>query len=53
MFYTVSGGGHTIPSIRHILNPAVKWIVGPQNRDIEGAGEAWNFLSRHSLGNAK
>ena len=46
-FYTVTGGGHTIPSIRHVLSRVVEWIVGPQNHDVEGAREAWKFLSRH------
>lgn len=49
MFYTVKGSGHTIPSIEHILRPLLQWIVGPQNRDIESAQEAWNFLSRHTI----
>lgn len=48
-FYTVTGGGHTIPSIRHKLTRVVQWIVGPQNHDVEGAREAWNFLSRQRL----
>ncbi len=50
MFYTVTGGGHTIPGIAHTLNPVVELIVGPQNHDIEGARQAWNFLSRQTLG---
>jgi polyhydroxybutyrate depolymerase len=49
MFYTVEGGGHTIPSIDHKLTRMVQWIVGPQNQDIEGAREAWNFLRRQKL----
>lgn len=51
LFYTVKGGGHTIPSVRHLLRPFVEWIVGPQNHDMESAREAWNFLSRHTLQN--
>ncbi len=49
MFYTVSGGGHLEPSVDHpygLLTPA---SLKPQNRDIEGAREAWAFLKRFSL----
>jgi polyhydroxybutyrate depolymerase len=49
MFYKVKGGGHTIPSISHRLSRTMEWIVGRQNHDIEGAREAWNFLSRQTL----
>ena len=48
-FYTVRDGGHTIPSIRHLLRPLVEMIVGRQNHDMEGATEAWNFLRHHRL----
>ncbi len=52
MFYTVQGGGHTMPSIAH---PVPNWILGTglfgnQNRDIEGARHAWAFLARQRLG---
>jgi polyhydroxybutyrate depolymerase len=52
MFYTVEGGGHTMPSIAH---PVAAWILrvlplGNQNRDIEGARHAWAFLARQRLG---
>lgn len=36
-FLTVIGGGHTIPSLTY-------FSTGNQNRDIEGAAEAWAFL---------
>ncbi len=45
-FYTVNGGGHTLPSIAHALPPTFAFL-GPQNRDIEGAAEIWQFLRRH------
>ena len=48
MFYTVKGGGHTIPSIGHLLRPFMERIVGPQSHDMEGAVEAWKFLSGHA-----
>lgn len=51
MFYTVEGGGHTMPSIDYRV-PA--WILnllqlGNQNGDIEGARHAWAFLARQRL----
>ncbi len=49
MFYTVSNGGHTIPSINYPLGILALAIVGRQSNDIEGAREAWAFLSRHTL----
>lgn len=48
LFLTVKGGGHTIPSIKHLLRPAVEMIVGRQNHDMESANEAWDFLTRQS-----
>jgi len=48
-FYTVNGGGHQYPSIAH--DPR-RLDFGPQNRDIEGAVEIWNFLKIHRLGGA-
>jgi polyhydroxybutyrate depolymerase len=51
MFYRVRDGGHTTPTILHPHNPL--WLqllgLGNQNRDIEGAREAWAFLARHTL----
>jgi polyhydroxybutyrate depolymerase len=44
-FYTVNGGGHTLPSIAHPLPPAFA-SLGVQNRDIEAAAEIWRFLGR-------
>lgn len=43
-FCRVEGGGHTMPSIEHGLPRWVRRIVGPQNRDVEGARRAWEFL---------
>ncbi|MBI2423300.1 MAG: prolyl oligopeptidase family serine peptidase [Candidatus Hydrogenedentes bacterium] len=46
LFYTVQGGGHNIPSLRRSNFPL--GIFGSQNRDIEGARHAWEFLKRFS-----
>lgn len=48
-FYTVSGGGHVMPSVAHYIGAGPEALVGKQNRDIEGAAEIWKFLSRHRL----
>jgi len=45
-FYTVAGGGHTLPSVTHPA-PALAGFLGPQNRDLEGALAIWQFLKRH------
>ncbi|ERP31749.1 alpha/beta hydrolase family esterase [Chitinivibrio alkaliphilus] len=37
-FCRVEGGGHTMPSINHPI------ALGRQNRDVEGARLAWEFL---------
>ncbi len=42
--YAVEGGGHTWPGARSWL-PG--WLVGPTNRDIDGARVAWDFLMAH------
>ncbi len=52
MFVTVEGGGHAMPTRDY---PAPRWALrliglGNQNRDVEGARLAWDFLSRHRLG---
>ncbi len=51
VFYTVDGGGHTMPSMDHRV-PA--WLrnllqLGNQNGDIEGTRHAWAFLERQRL----
>jgi poly(3-hydroxybutyrate) depolymerase len=51
LLLTVDGGGHTMPSRLHRVP---RWILilfgfGNQNHDIEGAREAWDFLSRQRL----
>ena len=45
-FYKVVGGGHTMPSKRHRVPRIARWLVGNQNRDVEGAALAWDFLRR-------
>jgi hypothetical protein len=51
IFYTVFGGGHNTPTIRHPIARGVLDLLGLGNqcRDIEGARHAWAFLSRHTL----
>jgi polyhydroxybutyrate depolymerase len=46
-FYTVVGGGHCMPSISNPLSVASQTTIGPQNKDMEGARVAWDFLKRH------
>lgn len=46
-FCRVEGGGHVMPSINHEIPGFVEQFLGPQNRDIEGARFAWEFLSEH------
>ena len=38
----------SMPSINHEIPGFVERFLGPQNRDIEGARFAWEFLSGHS-----
>lgn len=52
-FYTVKGGGHTLP---HPTNPPFscwwRWdpcVLGPQCRGVSGMDLAWSFLSQHKL----
>lgn len=45
--YTIVGGGHCMPSIANPLSAASEAAVGPQNKDMEGARVAWDFLKRH------
>ena len=44
MLYQVQGGGHTEPSRSEHYRRLYKWIVGPQNYDIEMADEVWAFF---------
>jgi len=46
-FCRVEGGGHIMPSIKHEIPRFIERRIGPQNRDIEGARFAWEFLSEH------
>lgn len=43
LLYRIEGGGHTWPSGRQYLP---RFVVGPVNRDIDGATEIWAFFSR-------
>jgi len=40
------GAGHSMPSTTRELRPAVEAFLGPQNNDIEGAEQAWLFMSQ-------
>lgn len=44
--YRVDGGGHQMPSRSGA--GSLEFLLGPRNRDIEGAEEIWAFLSRFS-----
>lgn len=52
-FYTVSGGGHIMPSTTHHLDipEDLQSLIGNQNKDIEGARHAWEFLKNQRLSN--
>lgn len=47
LWYQVNGGGHYIPSQDHDFATASVFIpvFGRQNRDVEGAREAWAFFT--------
>lgn len=47
VLYEVLGGGHTEPSLSQHYGRLYRWIVGPQNRDVEMAEEVWKFFERH------
>ena len=51
-FYTVVDGGHVLPSAAHPYNQfnLNQLGLGIQNRDIEAINQAWDFLSRQTLG---
>jgi len=49
-FVRMLGAGHSMPSPTRRLSAPVENLVGPQNHDIEGAAEAWAFLSQFTLG---
>ena len=45
--YKVLGGGHVTPSIKHQTPKWVqRFVIGWQNRDIEGAKIAWEFFKQ-------
>jgi polyhydroxybutyrate depolymerase len=48
-FYTVTGGGHIMPSQEFTVSELAQVILGPHNRDIEGSKVIWDFLKRFSL----
>ncbi len=46
-YYIVNSGGHVMPSISNPVSSAVEALLGKQNKDMEGARVAWDFLKRH------
>lgn len=49
-FYTMEGGGHSMPSIKHAV-PTQRFarrLLGPPCQDAEGAVLAWNFFKSHT-----
>jgi polyhydroxybutyrate depolymerase len=42
---TIEHGGHVEPSLRFHYGPLYEKIVGPQNRDLESAEQAWAFFA--------
>jgi hypothetical protein len=46
-FFRVAGGGHQDPSTHHLVE--YWWLLGPQNRDIDGSEEMWAIMREHSL----
>lgn len=46
-FYKIDGGGHSLPSKTYQLSRLLeRFLVGPQNHDIEGADEIWTFFEQ-------
>lgn len=48
VLYKVAGGGHLMPSVKHIVPHWIERLLGNQNNDVEGARIAWQFLSQFS-----
>lgn len=48
-FYTMHGGGHSMPSKRFFIpdNLLVEKVFGPQCKDMEGADVIWEFFASH------
>jgi polyhydroxybutyrate depolymerase len=42
---TIEHGGHVEPSLRFHYGPLYQRLVGPQNRDLESAEQAWAFFA--------
>ena len=45
VLYTIGGGGHTWPGAK----PALSWIVGSTNTEIDATREMWTFFRDHPL----
>jgi len=45
-YLRMEGAGHSMPSTTRELRPTVEAFLGPQNKDIEGAEQAWLFMSQ-------
>ena len=50
LFYTVEGGGHTMPHARHLVPGLLRMtLLGHQNRDFDSVRAAWEFLRSQHL----
>lgn len=49
LFYTIEGGGHSMPTKDYPLRWLGRKLMGGENRDAEGAELAWDFFQRHAL----
>ncbi len=48
--FTVTGGGHVMPSIAEQISALWESVDGQQNHDIEDAEEMWRFSENRTLG---
>lgn len=51
-FYRMIDAGHAMPTLSRPISAQAESLVGPQNRDIEGAREAWAFFRQFYLTDA-
>lgn len=49
VFYTMQGGGHSMPSAQYRIHKLISWVVlGKACRDAEGADLAWDFMKHYT-----
>ncbi len=51
-FYRMIDAGHTMPTLSRPISALAESVVGPQNRDIEGAAATWDFFRQFYLTDA-